>query len=240
MDISNYSSIPSNMILLKLFISGSSSTISVYSSLSILPICQTIRYLSIIVEQKDQIENANINLSFATPSINENDLSISPYVTSFDLEILARCDRRSTGYILRCMSNLMCFYFNLATQKATWPFPGELLDDHVWQDMLECYVPHLSKFEFQISIFKKHPKLNLLNFVNSFEYFVKKYPNWNIITDRWKFYCLPRREFIMLRTFYYRNHKANLRLSIPVICSERFTTQSIASNNNPLFCVLKK
>ncbi|CAF2132352.1 unnamed protein product [Rotaria magnacalcarata] len=133
MDISNYSSIPSNMILLKLFISGSSSTISVYSSLSILPICQTIRYLSIIVEQKDQIENANINLSFATPSINENDLSISPYVTSFDLEILARCDRRSTGYILRCMSNLMCFYFNLATQKATWPFPGELLDDHVWQ-----------------------------------------------------------------------------------------------------------
>ncbi|CAF3170756.1 unnamed protein product [Rotaria sp. Silwood2] len=49
MDISNYTSISSNLILLKLYICGSPFTVSVYSILSTLHLCQTIRYLSIIV-----------------------------------------------------------------------------------------------------------------------------------------------------------------------------------------------
>ncbi|CAF3924062.1 unnamed protein product [Rotaria magnacalcarata] len=136
MDISNNTSIPSNLISLKLFICGSSSTISVYSSLSIIRFCQTIRYLSITVGQKDEIENVNINLSILAPSINENDLPILPHVISFDLEILARCDSR---------------------------------------------------------------------------------------------------EFVMLRTFDYRDHKAKLHLNIPVVYTEWFMTQSTAPNDHHLF-----
>ncbi|CAF1382678.1 unnamed protein product [Rotaria sordida] len=235
MDMSNYMLIPSNLISLKLYISGSPSTVSVYSILSILRLCQTIRYLGIIVRQNDQIENNNINVSISTPSINENDLPILPHVISFDLEILARCDSRSIGYILRCMPNLMYFYFLLTIEKAAWPFPGELLDGHVWQEMLERYVPHLSKFEFHMAIAKKYPRLNLDIVVNSFEYFVKKYFNWNITIDRWKFYCRPREEFVMLRTFNYRKHKASLCIGIPIIYGGSFATQSTASNNHHLF-----
>jgi hypothetical protein len=66
------------------------------------------------------------------------------------------------------------------------------LDGHVWQDMLECYVPHLSKFEFHMTILKRYPRLNLDIVVKSFEYFVTKYPNWNILIDRWKYCFRPR------------------------------------------------
>ncbi|CAF1401717.1 unnamed protein product [Rotaria sordida] len=131
-------------------------------------------------------------VSISTASINENDLPILPHVISFDFEILARCDSRSIGYILRSMPNLMYFYFLLTIEKGAWPFSGELLDGHAWQEMLESYVPHLSKFEFHMAIAKKYPRLNFDIVVNSFEYFVKKYFNWNITIDRWKFYCRPR------------------------------------------------
>ncbi|CAF4712434.1 unnamed protein product, partial [Rotaria sp. Silwood2] len=77
--------------------------------------------------------------------------------------------------------------------------------------------------------------LNLDIVVNSFEYFVKKYFNWNIIIDRWEFYCQPREEFVMLRTFNYRKHKASLCLGIPFIYGESFATQSTEPNNHHLF-----
>jgi hypothetical protein len=60
MDISNYTSIPSKITSLKLIICGSSSSASIYSILSILRLSQAIRYLGIIVGQKNQIENNNI------------------------------------------------------------------------------------------------------------------------------------------------------------------------------------
>jgi hypothetical protein len=132
------------------------------------------------------------SVSIPTPSINENDLPILPQVISFNLVIMARCNSRLIGYILRCMPNLMNFYFHLLVKESTWPFPGGLFDGHVWQDMLECHVPHLSKFEFHMTILKKYPRLNLDIVVKSFEYFVKKYPNWNIIIDRWKYCFQPR------------------------------------------------
>jgi len=106
---------------------------------------------------------------------------------TFDLKILAVCDSRSIGYILRCMPNLMHLYFHLTIRKTTWPFPGELLDGYVWQQMLERYVSCLSKFEFHMSIVKRYPKLDLDIIVNSFEYFVRKYSNWHMIIDRWKY-----------------------------------------------------
>jgi len=53
LDISNYTSINSNLKSLKLLISGSRSTVSVYSILPILRLCHTIRYLTITIEEKD-------------------------------------------------------------------------------------------------------------------------------------------------------------------------------------------
>jgi hypothetical protein len=132
------------------------------------------------------------SVSIPTPSINENDLPILPQVISFDLVIMTRCDSRLIGYILRCMPNLMNFYFHLSLKEPKWQFSDELLDGHVWQDMLECHVPHLSKFEFHMTILKKYPRLNLDIVIKSFEYFVKKYPNWNIIIDRWQYTVRPR------------------------------------------------
>jgi len=127
------------------------------------------------------------SVPIARPSINDNDLPILPQMIYFNLRILARCDNRSIGYILRCMPNLIHFYFHLTIRKALWPFPGELLNGYVWQQMLESYVPYLSKFEFNMSILKRRPKLDLDSIVNSFEYFVTKYNNWHIIINRWKY-----------------------------------------------------
>ncbi len=75
------------------------------------------------------------------------------------------------------MPNLIRLYFILITKSAEWPFPGELLDGYVWKEMLELYVPYLSKFEFHMSIVKRFSKLDLDRIVNSFEYFVRKHCN---------------------------------------------------------------
>jgi len=56
LDISNYTSINSNLKSLELLISGSRSTVSVYSILSILRLCHTIRYLTITIEENDNVK----------------------------------------------------------------------------------------------------------------------------------------------------------------------------------------
>jgi hypothetical protein len=115
--------------------------------------------------------------SVAIPLPSINDLPILPRVISLQLIIIARCDSCSISYILRCMPNLIRFNFILGIGKRELPFPGELLDGDVWKQMLEDYVPCLSKFEFHMAIVKKYPKLDLDIVVNSFECFVGKYSN---------------------------------------------------------------
>ncbi|CAF1472971.1 unnamed protein product [Adineta steineri] len=61
----------------------------------------------------------------------------------------------------------------------------DLLDGYAWQEMLELYVPYLSKFEFHMSIWKYCPRTDLNIVVNSFKYFVTKYFNWHMIIDQW-------------------------------------------------------
>jgi hypothetical protein len=84
------------------------------------------------------------------------------------------------------MPNLKHFYFNLI-QKTILPFPDELFNGYVWKQMLEFYVPYLSKFEFCISIVKTYPELDLDIVINSFEHFIGKYSNWNMVIDRWQY-----------------------------------------------------
>jgi hypothetical protein len=99
--------------------------------------------------------------------------------------MFAICDTRSIAYILRCMPNLIRFKFFYAMQTVAWPFVDDLVNGSAWQQMLEIYVPFLSQFDFHISIGKSYPKLDLDMVVNSFQYFVKKYPKWQMIIDRW-------------------------------------------------------
>ncbi|CAF3662259.1 unnamed protein product, partial [Rotaria socialis] len=69
--------------------------------------------------------------------------------------------------------------------EVVWPSSYDLVNGYTWQYMFEMHVPFLSKFDFHISILKEHPKLDLDVVVNSFQYFVQKYPEWQMIIDRW-------------------------------------------------------
>lgn len=118
--------------------------------------------------------------------MNDNDLPLLLRLLSFELKIFARCDSQSIFHILRCMPNLIRFHFTLSLWKRDWLFSSELLDGLVWKEIFKVYVPSLSKFEFHMSIAKKYPKLDLDIIVNSFQCFVGKYCNWQMVINRWK------------------------------------------------------
>ncbi|CAF1276262.1 unnamed protein product [Rotaria sordida] len=165
--ILNYISIPSNLVSFKLCISGFGLKTSVYSILSFVRLCHTIRYLSITVSNGNQFANIDIDLLLPRDPINEDNLVILPHIKYFNLDILSTWKSLSIGSILICMPNLMHFYFHIVIQKTNCPFSRNLLYADKWRTMLEYNAPHLSKFEFDIRIY------------------TKKYVNWNIIIDRW-------------------------------------------------------
>ncbi|CAF2806370.1 unnamed protein product [Rotaria sp. Silwood2] len=184
-NISTYTSISSNIKSLELLISDSPNKISVYSILPILRVCHRIRYLHAIIKHEISSQNNNFNVLFEEPFINENDLPISPQVTSFDLSIFAQCDIRSIACILRCMPNLIHFKFLHEIREVSLSFLNDLVNGYTRQHMFEIHVPLLSKFNFHMLIENKYRKLNLDMVVNSFQYFVKIYPKWHMIIDRW-------------------------------------------------------
>ncbi|CAF3684940.1 unnamed protein product [Rotaria sordida] len=185
LDISTYTSIASNLISLELLISGSSNIVSVYSILPILRLCRRIRYLHTIIKHEILSQNNNLNISIQEPFINENDLPISPQLKCFDLSIFTICDIRSIGYILRCMPNLTHFKFLYGTRTIAHSCADTFVNGYTWQHIFEMYTPFLSKFDFHISFEKNYPKLDLDFVVNTFQYFVKKFPKWHMIIDRW-------------------------------------------------------
>ncbi|CAF4381212.1 unnamed protein product [Rotaria magnacalcarata] len=178
LDLSTYTSIASNLISLDLLISGSPNTVSVYSILPILRVCYRIRYLHAIIEHEIPSENNNVNVSIQEAFTNENDLPISPQVTSFDLSTFTTCDTRSIAYILRYLPNLLHFKFLHESQEVVWPSAYDLVNVYAWQYMFEMHAPFLSKFDFHISIVKEQPKLHFDVVINSFQYFAQKYPEW--------------------------------------------------------------
>jgi hypothetical protein len=133
------------------------------------------------------LRKKNVSYSFtieAQPR-QDNHHPILSQMISFNFKILAQCDHRFISYILQCMPNLKRFYFYMSERTPSWSFPGELLDGHLWKEMLE-HLPYLSKFEFYMLVVKPFPKLNLYTIVNSFLKFVKKYPDWHMVVDRWR------------------------------------------------------
>ena|SRR5271163_1261339 len=95
----------------------------------------------------------------STLSLNDIGHPILPQMISFNLIMSAMCDIYSIAYILHCMPNLNRFNFSLAGRMAGLPYYRELFNGYVWQQILER---------------------------NSFQYFVRKYPNWNMVIDRWR------------------------------------------------------
>ncbi|CAM4760894.1 unnamed protein product [Rotaria magnacalcarata] len=225
LDVSNYKLLPSNLLSLSLYMRSSSATVSVHSIISILRFCNRIQNLEITISHDSLIANNNVN-STQTPSYNDNDLPRLTQLKHFNFKVFAICDSRLISYILRCMPNLIRFHFNLAIRKAEWTFPGELLDGHVWKQMLELHVPYLSEFDFHMAIFKKIPELDLDIIVNSFECIVETYSDWHMIIDRWRYNYIYGEEFVMLRTLNYEKHKSNINITIPFIFCDSFETRS--------------
>ncbi|CAF3997034.1 unnamed protein product, partial [Rotaria sp. Silwood2] len=227
-----YTSNASNIISLELLISGSPNTVSVYSIFPILRVCHRIRYLHAIIKHEILSQNNNLHVSIKEPFFNKNSLPISPQLISFDLSIFAICDIRSIAYILRCMPNLIHFKFLHGIRAVALPFVNDLVNGYTWQHMFEIHVPLLSKFDFHILIENKYPKLNLDMVVNSFQYFVKKYPGWQMIIDRWTPDYTSIQEIVMLRTFGYQKYKRNIHITIPMISNESFETRSTKATTN--------
>ncbi|CAF3107367.1 unnamed protein product [Rotaria sp. Silwood2] len=232
LNISTYTSIASNLISLELLISGSSNKVSIYSILPILRICHRIRYLHGIIKYEILSDNNDINILIQEPLINENDLPISSQLISFDLSISTICDIRSIAYILRCMPNLIHFKFLHETRRIAQSYADDFVNGYTWQHMFEMYNPLLSKFDFHISFEKSYPKLDLDLVINSFQYFIKKYPKWHMIIDRWTPENRNTQEIVMLRTFGYQKYKRNVHIAIPMIYYETFETRSTKATTN--------
>jgi hypothetical protein len=83
------------------------------------------------------------------------------------------------------MPNLIHFKFLHGIRAVASSFVNDLVNGYTWQHIFEMHVPFLSKYDFHILIENKYTKLNLDIVINSFQYFVKKYPAWQMIIDRW-------------------------------------------------------
>ncbi|CAF3812067.1 unnamed protein product [Rotaria sp. Silwood1] len=186
-NISTYTLNASNLISLDLLISGKVNTVSIYSILPILRVCHRIRYLHAIINELIP-SRKTFPVKVQKPFIYEIDLVISSQIKSFHLSISVECSIRSIGYILRCMPNLIHFKFYHEARTVQWENAQDLVNGYKWQNMFEIHVPFLSKFDFHMLIQKYNPKLDLDMIINSFEYFLKKYPEWQMIIDRWKTY----------------------------------------------------
>ncbi|CAF3168625.1 unnamed protein product [Rotaria sp. Silwood2] len=230
-NISTYTLNASNLMSLDLLISGKVNTVSIYSILPILRVCHKIRYLHAIINEEIP-SRKTFSVKVQEPFIYENDIVISPQIKSFHLSISVECSIRSIGYILRCMPNLIHFKFYHEARTVQWENAQDLVNGYKWQNMFEIHVPFLSKFDFHMSIQKYNPKLDLDMIINSFEYFLKKYPEWQMIIDRWKTYAIYPGEFLMLRTFDYHKYERNLPIKIPLIDDESFEIRSTKATTN--------
>ncbi|CAF3000293.1 unnamed protein product, partial [Rotaria sp. Silwood2] len=184
-DISNYTSISSNLTSLHLRIHGTRSTVSIHSVLIIFRLCHGIRHLGLTLEKKFIVKNNDINVPNSTLSLNDTDYPILPKLVSFNLSVFLIYDNYAIAYMLRCMPNLNRFNFFLVAPMKTSPYYRRLFNGYLWEDLLKRYAPCLSIFEFHISVQKNLSNLQLDYIVNSFQYFVRKYPNWNMAIGRW-------------------------------------------------------
>ncbi|CAF4509431.1 unnamed protein product [Rotaria sp. Silwood2] len=225
-NILNNISLPSNVTSLYLCINDSPSNISIHSILSILRLCHRVRYIGILVKENGLVDNNNTLVPITIPSINENDLPVLSQVISLELILFVAWNNYLIAYILRCMPNLKYFFFIFGPYISKHFCPIELLDGYLWQEILELNVPHLSKFEFHISISKCYPPTDLDIVIDSFKYFVRKYSNWHMIIDQWKLQSSTPAEFVMLRTLNYHKHKSYINTYMPLIPSGYFDTRS--------------
>ncbi|CAF1271041.1 unnamed protein product [Rotaria magnacalcarata] len=144
----------SNVTSLHLYIDGSPSIVSVLSVIAILRLCHRVRYLHIMLKDNSPVDDTNIYVPIAIPTVNKNDLSVLSQVISFGLTLFAAWNNDSVARILRCIPNLKYFLFTLGPYRSQKLFSVELLDGYVWQEMLELYVSYLSKLEFHMSVRK--------------------------------------------------------------------------------------
>ncbi|CAF1490087.1 unnamed protein product, partial [Adineta steineri] len=76
------------------------------------------------------------------------------------------------------------------------------------------------------TIAKRRPKVDLDVVINSFNYFVTKYSNWNMIIDRWMYNTRLQDELIVLRTMNYIKGKFIAKENIPCLHCRTFETRT--------------
>ncbi len=97
----------------------------------------------------------------------------------------ATYDINTIAYMLSCMPNLKCFNLFFGVRMRKLQCYRQWFNGYIWEEVVKRYAPCLSTFEFQISVGKIFTNLELDNIVNSFQYFVRNYPNWNMFIHRW-------------------------------------------------------
>ncbi|CAF2136995.1 unnamed protein product [Rotaria magnacalcarata] len=225
-NISDYISLPPNVTSLHLYIAGLSAIVSVRSVIALIRLCHRVRSLHIILKDTSSIDDTDIYDPITIPTLNENDIPVLSQVISFGFILFTAWNNDSIAFILRCMPNLKYFFFTFGPCASQNLFPVELLDGYVWQEMLEVYVPYLSKFEFHMSIWKCFSPTDLNIVIDSFKNFVGKFSNWHMVIDQWRLQCESSGEYLVLRTLNYHKYKWIINIFMPAIHSGYFDTRS--------------
>ncbi|CAF4457092.1 unnamed protein product, partial [Rotaria magnacalcarata] len=136
-----------------------------------------------IIKHEIPSENNNLNVSIRELFINENDLPISPKLTSFDISIFTTCDTRSIAYILRCMPNLLHFKFLHESREVAWPSAYDLVNGYTWRHLFEMNVPFLFEFYFSYLNFERISKIRFRHgrkFISIFRSKISRMPKIHV------------------------------------------------------------
>jgi hypothetical protein len=65
-----------------------------------------------------------------------------------------------------------------------------VLQGEFWKEFLSHHLPCLCEFDLFVSVlYSVRGRIHLDHIINSFEYFLIRFKDWNIIVSRW--YCTP-------------------------------------------------
>ncbi|CAF4115690.1 unnamed protein product [Rotaria sordida] len=223
-----------NLTHLRMIFYGTSDSISIYSLIPIFRMHGALRHLWVAIKTTELLDTDNSYINVPSlPPIDETSLPISSSLKSFDLQIvMARCDIRSIGLILRCMPNLHRFVFTLIVDFNISPFIMDLTNGKNWQEILTTYVPYLTKFDFYISFITSGMAIDLNEILNSFRCFVKLYYQCQIGINRWKVSPYHPFEHINLRTLNYNHLTVRREARIRTITiSDTFDMRSTNTSN---------
>ena len=126
------------------------------------------------------------------PRVNNTDggVSILTDLTLFELYTVDVEDISFLEDILNCMPNLLQLTITFMLKKKVLSNIIDVLDGTYWQELLSQDAPRLCKFDLFVTVvYNGLEMVDLDDIVDSFEYFITRYDDWNMTVSRW-FSCL--------------------------------------------------